>query len=99
MSGKINKNTQPQRREYDNEFKRQAVQMLVDGHSAASIVDRLGISGTNLLYRWRQQQVGKAGPVASALGDRVRELEAELRRVERKRDILKKALIVFGRAD
>jgi transposase-like protein len=52
MSGKINKNTQPQRREYDNEFKRQAVQMLVDGHSAASIVERLGISGTNLLYRW-----------------------------------------------
>lgn len=99
MSGKINKNTQPQRRGYDNEFKRQAVQMLVDGHSAASIVERLGISGTNLLYRWRQQQVGKAGPVASALDDRVRELEAELRRVERERDILKKALIIFGRAD
>ena len=68
-------------------------------HSAASIVERLGISGTNLLYRWRQQQVGKAGPVASALDDRVRELEAELRRVERERDILKQALIIFGRAD
>ncbi|HBJ33468.1 MAG TPA: transposase [Planctomycetaceae bacterium] len=73
--------------------------MLVDGHSAASIVERLGISGTNLLYRWRQQQIGKAGPVASARDDRVRELEAELRRVERERDIFKKALIIFGRAD
>lgn len=99
MSRKITKNTPPQRREYDDDFKRQAVQMLVDGHSAASIVERLGISGTNLLYRWRQQQVGQAGPVASALDDRVKELEAELRRVERERDILKKALIIFGRGE
>jgi transposase len=91
--------TPPQRREYDDDFKRQAVQMLVDGHSAASIVERLGISGANLLYRWRQQQVGQAGPVAGALDARVKELEAELRRVERERDILKKALIIFGRGD
>lgn len=69
----------------------------IDGHSAASIVERLGISGTNLLDRWRQQQVGQAEPVASALDDRIKELEAELRRVEHERNILKKALIIFGR--
>jgi transposase len=35
--------------------------------------------------------------MAVGLEARVRELEAELRRVERERDILKKALSIFGR--
>lgn len=40
-------------RSYDDDFKAEAVQMLMDGHSAQCICDRLGISGTNLLYRWK----------------------------------------------
>jgi len=36
-------------------------------------------------------------PIASTLEVRVRELEIELRRVERERDVLKKALAIFGR--
>jgi transposase len=35
--------------------------------------------------------------VAGALEVRVRELETELRRVERERDVLKKALAILGR--
>jgi len=31
------------------------------------------------------------------MDSRVKELETELRRVERERDVLKKALIIFGR--
>jgi len=85
------------RRAYTEEFKEEAVQMLLDGHTAKSIVDRLGLSGTNLLYRWKSQQLQQSGPVASSLEARVRELEVELRRVERERDILKKALAIFGR--
>ncbi len=53
------------RRIGDDEFKAEAVQMLLDGHSAQSIVERLGISGTNLLYRWKHQQLKNAGPVGS----------------------------------
>ena len=87
------------RRQYDDEFKSEAVQMLLDGHSAPSIVDRLGISGTNLLYRWKQQRLATAGPVGEQLDSRVQQLEAELRRVERERDVLKKALIIFGRQE
>jgi len=87
------------RRTYDDEFKAEAVQMLLDGHSAQSIVDRLGISGTNLLYRWKQQRLADAGPVGEVLDSRVQELEAELRRVERERDVLKKALVIFGRQE
>ena len=95
-----NKPSAPRKnRTYTDEFKRDAVAMLLDGHSAASIVRRLGISGTNLLYRWKKLQVEIAGPVGEVLDSRVAELEAELRRVERERDVLKKALIIFGRSE
>ena len=76
---------------------RQAVQMLLDGHSVASVVERLGLSGPTLLYRWKQVLLASAGPAATSLEARVRELELELHRVERERDILKKALAIFGR--
>jgi transposase len=85
------------RRSYSEEFKQEAVQMLLDGHSAPSVADRLGLSGPNLLYRWKQEAVGRAGPAARTLDDRVCQLQEELRRVERERDILKKALAILSR--
>jgi len=90
---------QSKRRVYAEEFRREAVQMMLDGHSAASVAERLGISGTNLLYRWKREQLERTGPVATTLEARVRELELELHRVERERDILKKALAIFGRQE
>ena len=63
------------------------------------VVERLGLSGTNLLYRWKREQLDESGPVASALDARVMQLEVELRRVERERDILKKALAIFSRSE
>jgi len=87
------------RRVFTEEFKEEAVQMLLDGHTAKSIVDRLGLSGTNILYRWKARQMQRSGPAASSLEARVRELEIELRRVERERDVLKKALAIFGRTE
>jgi transposase len=87
----------PKRRRYTKEFKEEVVQMHLDGHSAASIAQRLGLSGPKLVYRWKRDLIGEAGKTASALDSRVRELEAELQRVERERDILKKALAIFGR--
>lgn len=85
------------RRVYDDDFKEEAVQMLLDGHSAKSVAERLGVSCPTIIRRWKKQQLAKAGPVADAMDDRVKELENELRRVERERDVLKKALIIFGR--
>ena len=78
------------RRSYTEEFKREAVQMLLDGHTASSVCERLGLSGTNLLYRWKREILKEEGGIASNLEVRVRELEAELRQVERERDVLKK---------
>jgi transposase len=86
------------RRRYPEELKQEAVQMLVDGHSAPSVVERLGLPGPSVLYRWKQRQLRRGGTAAISLDARVRELEEELRRVERERDILKKALAIFGRS-
>ena len=84
------------RREYSNELKSEAVQMLLDGHTAQSVAENLGISGANLVYRWKARLLQESGPAAETLEHRVRELEEELRRVERERDVLKKALSIFS---
>ena len=93
--------TQPKkiksRRFFSEEFKQEAVQMLLDGHSAPSVAERLGLSGANVLYRWKRETIKQAGPAARTLGERVVHLEEELRRVERERDILKKALAILSR--
>jgi transposase len=84
------------RRQYSAELRGEAVQMLLDGHSAESVVRNLGLSGTSLLYRWKSKLLEDSGPAATALDSRVHQLEEELRRVERERDILKKALAIFS---
>jgi transposase len=99
MSAKSTKLASKKRRQFTDEFKRDAVQMLLDGHSAPSIAERLGLSSTTQLYRWKKAQLKVNGPVATALDARVIQLEAELRRVERERDILKKALAIFSRSE
>jgi transposase len=86
-----------QRRAFSQEFKQEAVQMLLDRHSAVSVAERLGLPGPNLLYRWKRDALRQAGPAARTLGDRVSQLEEELRRVEHERDILRKALAIFSR--
>jgi len=97
MSKKISKVNKQSRRTYTDDFKREAVALLVDGHSASSVAERLGLGNVNLLYRWKQLQLQQSGPVAESLEARVHELEVELQRVVRERDILKKALAIFGR--
>jgi transposase len=85
------------RRTFTEEFRRDAVQMLLDGHTAAAVAQRLGLANPTILYKWKAQQLEHAGPVGASLEDRVKQLEAELLRVTRERDILKKALAIFGR--
>ena len=97
MARKSKQQPTKQRRGYTDDFKREAVQMMLDGHSAKAVAERLGLSSTGLLYRWKQEQVEQAGPIGDALEARVKKLEAELRRVERERDVLERALTIFGR--
>jgi transposase len=83
------------RRSYTEEFKAEAVQMLLDGHSVASVAENLGVR-SNQLYRWKSKFLKSSGPAATALDARVQQLEQELQRVERERDVLKKALAIFS---
>jgi transposase len=85
-----------QRRLYPDELKKEAVQMLLDGHSAPSVADNLGIPHASLLYRWKAQTLRQEGQAAATLETRVRQLQEQLRRTERERDILKKALAIFS---
>ena len=53
------------RRRYDEEFKAEAVRMLLDGLSAQTVADNLGLSGTSILYRWKTQILQGEGQAAS----------------------------------
>ena len=66
------------RRTYTEEFRREAVQMLLDGHSAPSVAERLGLSSPNLLYLWKKKSLDQAGSAAQTLGQRVHFLEGRL---------------------
>jgi transposase-like protein len=58
-------------RRLDDDFKVEAAQLLLDGHSAQSIVDLLGGSGTNLLGRWKNQRLKKSVRGQSARAGRL----------------------------
>lgn len=92
----IRKKRRTSRRKYSEELKAEAVQMVLDGHSAASVAANLGLRNVTLLYRWKAQLLERSGPAAASLEQRVRQLEEELHRAERERDILKKALAIFS---
>jgi transposase len=82
---------------YDDELKGEAVQMLLDGHRAEAVAKNLGLRSVSLLYRWKAKLLRQNGASAATLESRVRQLEEDLRRVERERDVLKKALAIFSR--
>jgi len=73
---------------YDDELKGEAVQMLLDGHSAEAVARNLGLSSVSLLYRWKTKLLRQNGAAAATLESRLRQLEEDFRRVERERDIL-----------
>ena len=88
MSRKAVQKTGQSRRSFTEEFKREAVAMLLDGHSAPSVAERLGLSNPSLLSRWKSAQMEQSGPVGASL--EAQELEVVLARVTRERDILKR---------
>lgn len=84
-------------RKYDDEFKRNTVQKVLDGQSVASVSRELGVN-ESLIFKWRKLfflhgngvQSGAELSESAALKKRVRELEMEV-------EILKKAALIFGR--
>lgn len=82
---------------YDEEFKRQTVQKVIDGQSVRSVSRELGVTESQI-HKWRRaalekgdgKQSGAELSEAAVLKKRIRELEME-------NEILKKAALIFGR--
>ena len=70
------------RRQYSDEFKEEAVRMLLDGHSATSVAANLGLSTTSVLYRWKNESVTTPRePQMTVMSARFRQAESSRRSV------------------
>jgi transposase len=84
------------KKKYDVDFKRNAVQKVLDGQSVASVSRELGV-GEGLIHKWKRAflqngnatQSGHELSEIAALKKRNRELEMEV-------EILKKATLIKG---
>lgn len=94
-----------QRRKFDSDFKRNAVLLSQDSNrSVVEIAKNLGIP-KELLYRWRKEYQLREGLAFPGNGkealtpseQKIRDLERKLLDVEMERDILKKAMVIFGK--
>jgi len=90
-----------QRRTHSREFKKEAVELVVEhGYSYAEAGRSLGVNGA-LISRWRRQldeDAAEAFPgkgKRSAEQQRIHELEKENRRLRMEKEILKKATAFF----
>ena len=92
-----------QRRNHSQEFKREAVALVVEhGYSCAAAGRSLGVSGA-LIGRWKQDLEDNGAEAFPGKGkrtteqQRIHELEAENRRLRMEKDILKKATAFFAK--
>ena len=90
------KNMSKKRRKYDENFKNEILKMLKTGRSVPDISQAMGI-GENILYKWRLEEKNKETPAEIGVNAEIEQLRKQLRQAETERDILKKALIIFGR--
>lgn len=88
--------TKRKHRKYDSSFKEEALRMIGNGRSVPDVAKALGI-GENLLYNWRADQKSKLPVSEASERNEVEQLRKQVRALETERDILKKALLIFGR--
>ena len=92
------------RREFTDEFKREAVSLLaLSGRPLTQVATELGIQ-PSMLRAWRGRPIAATGPavpgaataVPSIEQAEIRRLRRELERAQMERDILKKAVGIFS---
>lgn len=90
------------RRQYTEEFKREAVRMVTErGYSVSETAQDLGIH-TNMLGRWKRQANQSSNGAFSSNGHRTAEqeelarLRKEVKRLRMEREILKKTVSFFA---
>jgi len=86
---------------YSPEFKDEAVRQVIErGHTVRDVAKRLGIS-ENTLYVWaraaKPTKNEKRGDELTAARRQIQKLEADLRRTQEERDIIKKAAAFFAK--
>jgi len=86
------------RRQYDEEFKKRAVQLSFNpDRTVQSVVDSLGIS-QSMLYRWRQKYSEQGEKTEKAVQtEEVRLLRKRIAELEEENEILKKASAYFAK--
>lgn len=92
------------RKQYSNEFKIEAVAMVTEqGRSIPDVCQSLGF-GSTALRRWTQihgsaAKLGGMNDINTLSSDqiRVRELEKQVKTLQKKRDVLKKSIAFFAR--
>lgn len=97
--------SEQKRRQYDAEFKRNAVALANEpGRSISEVEQSLGIT-PGLVYRWQKQLrakgtlafPGKGIEALTSEQQKIRDLEKRLRDSEIEREILKKAVAIFSK--
>jgi transposase len=92
------------RRQYDEDFKRNAVELLLNGsHDLKPLAQELGICPSTLRY-WRDaylrgnmdSQAPPRGPTPLETAEELRRLRLENDKLRRQREILKKALSILS---
>ena len=93
--------TRKPRRQYSEEFKREAVELIKrSGKSKAQISRELGVSGQNISRWWQKYGQGENEAEEQTVSQEAfKAMQVELRRVKEERDILKKALNIFSRQE
>lgn len=88
----MEKKNKKRHRKYDAQFKQEALKQIENGQSVPAVAQALGVSEA-LLYQWRQRSKSTSSGQASE----VEALRKQIKQLEMERDILKKALTIFGR--
>ena len=90
------------RRKFTQEFKDDAVSLVIDqGYSCAEVARRLGVSDNNInrwvrQYRQRNESESSDGLSPEEMEAELKRLRKENKRLEMERDILKKAAAFFA---
>lgn len=80
---------------YDDDFKRNAVDMTIHGKSVRQVADDLGVS-ENSLHLWRKKYIDEEnGPQRKNLKEENERMRREIQELKQERDILKKSVAIF----
>ena len=90
------------KRQYNNEYKAEAVRLSYQRENIKELADELGIH-VQRIYKWRAMDRGtermKVSPVKKQEEQEIKELRKALKNAQLELEILKKAVHIFSKSD